>query len=72
MTMFLNIALGLTALTLVQAAGYFFKLNQNLVKGACTLIIMAGIWFGIQTSREEALKERSAIQSSKSLQSPRS
>jgi hypothetical protein len=55
--MFLNIALGLGAITLVQAAGYFFKLNKNLVTGACTLIIMAGIWFGIKAAREEAIRE---------------
>ena len=69
--MFLNIAVGLTALTLVQAAGYFFKLNKNLVTGACTLIVMVGIVFSIQASRDEALKERSGFESSKSLQSPR-
>lgn len=56
--MFLNIALGLGALTLVQAAGYFFKLNDNLVKGACTLLIMAGVWFGIQAAREDAIREK--------------
>jgi len=58
--MFLNIALGLGALTLVQAASYFFKLNVNLVRGACTLIIMAGMWFGIQAAREDAIREKAS------------
>jgi hypothetical protein len=55
-TTFLNIALGLGAITLVQAAGYFFKLNKNLVAGACT-IMMVGMWFGIQTAREGAIRQ---------------
>ena len=55
--MFLNIALGLGAITLVQAAGYFFKLNKSLVAGACTLIIIAGMWFGIKTARDEAVRQ---------------
>jgi transposase len=43
--------------TLIQAAGYFFKLNKNFVAGTSTLIVMIGLWFGIQTAREEAIKD---------------
>jgi hypothetical protein len=34
-----------------EAAGYFFKLNTNLVAGARTLILMVVIWFAIKASR---------------------
>lgn len=56
--MYLNLALGLGAITLVQAAGYFFKLNKNLVQGSCTLIIMVGMWYGVTTAREEAIRHK--------------
>jgi hypothetical protein len=56
--LYLNIAIGIGAVTLIQAAGYFFKLNKNFVAGTSTLIVMIGLWFGVQTAREEALKER--------------
>jgi hypothetical protein len=60
--LYLNIAIGLAAITLIQAAGYFFKLNKNLVAGTSTLIVMIGLWFAVQTAREEALKERASQQ----------
>jgi hypothetical protein len=60
--LYLNIAIGMGAVTLIQAAGYFFKLNKNLVAGTSTLIVMIGLWFGVQTAREEALKERASQQ----------
>ena len=60
--LYLNIAIGLGALTLIQAAGYFFKLNKNLVVGTSTLIVMIGMWFPVQTAREEALKESASQQ----------
>jgi hypothetical protein len=56
--MYLNLALGLGAITLVQAAGYFFKLNKNLVQGASTLIVMLGMWYGVTTAREEAIMQK--------------
>jgi hypothetical protein len=59
---YLNIAIGMRAVTLIQAAGYFFKLNKNFVAGTSTLIVMIGLWFAVQTAREEALKERASQQ----------
>jgi hypothetical protein len=56
--LYLNIAIGMGVVTVIQAAGYFFKLNKNFVAGTCTLIVMIGMWFCVQTAREEALKER--------------
>jgi hypothetical protein len=66
--MYLNLALGLGAITLVQAAGYFFRLNKNLVAGTCTIIMMAGMWFGIQTAREEAIRDKTAQSANESEQ----
>jgi hypothetical protein len=60
--LYLNIAIGMGLVTLIQAAGYFFKLNKNFVAGTSTLIVMIGLWFGIQTAREEAIKERASQQ----------
>ena len=51
-TMSLAFALAFAAAALVEAAGYFFKLNKNLVAGARTLIIMVGLWFAVTASRE--------------------
>jgi len=42
---------GLWDAALVEAAGYFFKLNTNLVAGARTLILMVAIRFAIKASR---------------------
>ncbi|MEH2526758.1 MULTISPECIES: hypothetical protein [unclassified Bradyrhizobium] len=50
--MSLAFALAFAAAALVEAAGYFFKLNKNLVAGARTLIIMVGLWFAVTASRE--------------------
>jgi hypothetical protein len=60
--LYLNIAIGMGLVTLIQAAGYFFKFNKNFVAGTSTLIVMLGLWFGIQTAREEAIKERASQQ----------
>jgi len=60
--LYLNIAIGMGAVILIQAAGYFFKLNKNFVAGTSTLIVMIGLWFAVQTAREEALKERASQQ----------
>lgn len=58
--LYLNIAIGIGAVILIQAAGYFFKLNKNFVASTSTLIVMIGLWFGVQTAREEAFKERAS------------
>jgi hypothetical protein len=50
--MSLAFALAFAAAALVEAAGYFFKLNKNVVAGARTLIIMVGLWFAVTASRE--------------------
>ena len=50
--MSLTFALAFAAAALVEAAGYFFKLNKNLVAGARTLIFMVGLWFAVTASRE--------------------
>jgi hypothetical protein len=54
------------AAALVEAAGYFFKLNKNLVAGARTLMLMAAIRFAVKASREtvtpHATPSRSGIE----------
>ena len=57
-----NIAIVMGAVILIQAAGYFFKINKSFVAAASTLILMIGLWFGVQTAREEVLKERASQQ----------
>jgi len=49
--MSLAFALTFAAAALVEAAGYFFKLNTNLVAGARTLTLMVAVWFGVKASR---------------------
>jgi hypothetical protein len=61
-SLYLDIAIGMGVLTLIQAAGYFLKLNKNLVAGTSTLVVMIGLWFAVQTAREEAVKERASQQ----------
>jgi hypothetical protein len=50
--MTLAFTLAFAAAALVEAAGYFLRLNKNLVAGARTLIIMVGVWFAVTASRE--------------------
>ena len=50
--MTLAFTLAFAAAALVEAAGYFLKLNKNLVAGTRTLIIMVGLWFAVTASRE--------------------
>jgi hypothetical protein len=51
-------ALAFGAAAVVEAAGYFFKLNKHVITGARTLIIMVGMWFTIEASREETVKPK--------------
>ena len=57
--MFILIAtLGFVALAAVNAAGYYFKLNKNLVSAASILITMVSVWLSLTAAREEARRER--------------
>ena len=66
--MWLVFAFDFGAAALVEAAGYFFKLklNNNLVAGARSLILMAAIWFAVEASRKtvtpHATPSRSGIE----------
>jgi hypothetical protein len=51
--MFSAFALAFAGATMIEAAGYFFKLNRNLVAGVRTLIIMTGLWFAVAAGRQE-------------------
>jgi hypothetical protein len=54
----LTATLGFVALAAVNAAGYYFKLNKNLISAASILVIMVSVWFSLKASREEVLRER--------------
>lgn len=49
---------GFVVLAAVNVAGYYFKLNKNLISAASVLVIVASIWFGLKATREEAVQNR--------------
>jgi hypothetical protein len=49
---------GFAVLAAVNAVGYYFKLNRNLIAAASVLVIMASIWFGLKAARVEAVPDR--------------
>lgn len=53
-------ALALAGAAMTEAAGHFFKLNDNLVAGVRTLIIMTGLWFAVAASLQEELQKAPA------------
>ncbi|MCK1390966.1 hypothetical protein [Bradyrhizobium sp. 1] len=48
--MFFAFALTFAGATMIEAAGYFFKLNRNLIAGVRT---MTGLWFAVAAGRQE-------------------
>jgi hypothetical protein len=69
-TMSFVFALAFGAAALVEAAGYFFKLNKNVIAGARTLILMIAIWFAIKASREMVTPNEAPSRSGIELGSP--
>jgi hypothetical protein len=55
---------GFVALSLVQAAGFYFRLNTNLTVGVSTVIIMAAVWLSLAAKRADVAREKLAIESS--------
>lgn len=61
---------GFVVLASVTGAGFYFRLNQNLVMGTSTVIIMVAVWLSVLATREDLRRERLAQPESSLSQSP--
>lgn len=60
MLFWLTAVAGFVVLASVTGAGFYFRLNQNLVRGASIVIIMVAVWFSVLAAREDVRKEKVA------------
>jgi hypothetical protein len=51
---------GFVVLASVLAAGFYYRLHQNLVRSVSTVIIMVAVWLGILAAREDLRREKLA------------
>jgi hypothetical protein len=51
---------GFVLLMLVNAIGWFYKLNPTFVKGASVAIMFAAVWLSLSAKREDLRREQAA------------